>query len=150
VRWKAGLSGPPTRQPPAPPSSFWKQNMAAAPLKKPCLLPKVHHPRPASACDSSSMKATLTARHRRPSRLVVWHVYLVECMDGSLYTGTTTDVARRYHQHLSGTGARYTKSHPPRCLIGSRGCGSQGDALREEARLRRLTPAARRAFFTGA
>jgi putative endonuclease len=35
-----------------------------------------------------------------------WFVYLLECRDGSLYTGITTDVARRYAQHVAGKGAR--------------------------------------------
>ena len=47
-----------------------------------------------------------------------WFVYLVECVDGSLYAGIATDVARRYGEHAAGHGARYTRSHPPRALLG--------------------------------
>ena len=45
-----------------------------------------------------------------------WYVYLIECADGSLYTGIAVDVARRYAMHASGKGARYTRSHPPKRL----------------------------------
>ena len=48
-----------------------------------------------------------------------WFVYLIECRDGSLYTGIAVDVAKRYAQHAAGKGARYTRSHPPLRLLGS-------------------------------
>ena len=35
----------------------------------------------------------------------LWHLYLLECEDGSLYTGITTDVERRFAEHLNGKGA---------------------------------------------
>ena len=46
-----------------------------------------------------------------------WYLYLIECQDGSIYTGITLDVAARYAAHQNGTGARYTRSHPPKCLL---------------------------------
>ncbi len=46
-----------------------------------------------------------------------WYLYLIECQDGSIYTGITVDVAARYAAHENGTGARYTRSHPPVCLL---------------------------------
>ena len=42
-----------------------------------------------------------------------WYVYLIECRDGSVYTGIATDVARRFSEHAAGKGARYTRAHPP-------------------------------------
>lgn len=42
-----------------------------------------------------------------------YYCYILECTDGSLYTGLTTDPERRLQQHTSGRGARYTRSHPP-------------------------------------
>ena len=42
-----------------------------------------------------------------------WFVYLVRCADGSLYTGVTTDVARRCRQHDAGTASRYTRTRRP-------------------------------------
>jgi len=40
-----------------------------------------------------------------------WHIYLIECADGSLYAGITIDIERWFREHLSGKGARYTCSH---------------------------------------
>lgn len=42
-----------------------------------------------------------------------WYLYLLECADGSIYTGIAIDVEARYAAHVSGKGARYTRSHPP-------------------------------------
>jgi putative endonuclease len=66
----------------------------------------------------------------------VWHLYLLECVDGSLYTGITTDVARRYEAHANGKGARYTRSHPPQRLLASVAIGSRSDALKAELELK--------------
>jgi putative endonuclease len=43
----------------------------------------------------------------------VHHVYVIECADGSLYTGYTTDVARRVREHDAGEGAKYTRGRTP-------------------------------------
>lgn len=40
-------------------------------------------------------------------------VYILECQDGSFYTGWTTNLKKRFASHLSGNGAKYTRSHPP-------------------------------------
>ncbi|MBA3034251.1 MAG: HU family DNA-binding protein [Gammaproteobacteria bacterium] len=69
---------------------------------------------------------------------VLWYLYLLECSDGSLYTGVTTDVARRWREHLSGKGARYTRSHMPLHLVASSPVGSRSDALRVELAIKRL------------
>jgi putative endonuclease len=41
----------------------------------------------------------------------VYYLYILQCKDKSLYTGITTDVARRLKEHKSGVGARYTRAH---------------------------------------
>jgi putative endonuclease len=46
-----------------------------------------------------------------------WYLYMIECEDGSIYTGIAVDVAARYQAHLVGKGARYTRSHPPKQLL---------------------------------
>lgn len=69
---------------------------------------------------------------------VVWHVYLIECADGSLYTGVSTDVERRFQEHLAGKGARYTRSHKPVRLVASRPVGSRSAALSAEVAIKRL------------
>jgi putative endonuclease len=46
-----------------------------------------------------------------------WFLYVVECADGSLYTGIAVDPQARYEAHAAGKGARYTRSHPPVKLL---------------------------------
>lgn len=53
-----------------------------------------------------------------------WLVYLLECKDGSLYTGVTNDLEARVKAHVAGTGAKYTRAHPPRRVLA---WGSQPD-----------------------
>ena len=67
-----------------------------------------------------------------------WHLYLLECMDASFYTGITTDVQRRYDEHLSGKGGRYTRSHKPVRLLASQPIGTRSQALRAELAIKRL------------
>jgi DNA-binding protein HU-beta len=67
-----------------------------------------------------------------------WHLYLIECAGGSLYAGVTTDVERRFQEHFFGKGARYTRSHKPLRLVGSRPFGSRSEALKAELAIKRL------------
>ncbi|MBS7456516.1 GIY-YIG nuclease family protein [Coralloluteibacterium stylophorae] len=76
-----------------------------------------------------------------------WFVYLLECRDGSLYTGIAVDVEKRLAAHRAGTGARYTRAHPPQRIVGVRACADRGEALRLEYAVKRLRPAMKRAFF---
>lgn len=70
-----------------------------------------------------------------------WYLYLIECDDGSLYTGITTDVERRYAQHVAGKGARYTRMKKPVRLVGFRECGSRSEALKAEISMKTLPKA---------
>ena len=62
----------------------------------------------------------------------VWFVYVVECADGSLYTGIARDVVVRLAAHEAGRGARYTRGRGPLRLLRKRRCVCHGDALRLE------------------
>ena len=68
-------------------------------------------------------------------------VYLLRCGDGSLYCGWTTDVERRLQNHRSGRGSRYVSQRLPAELVLVRPMPDRGAALREEARIKRLTRA---------
>lgn len=46
-----------------------------------------------------------------------WFLYMIECDDGSIYTGIAIDVASRFQAHASGKGAKYTRAHKPRELL---------------------------------
>ena len=76
-----------------------------------------------------------------------WYVYLIECEDGSLYTGVAVDVERRYAQHQSGKGARYTRSHPPRRLLARFEHPDRSSALKAEYAIKQLTAAEKRALI---
>lgn len=75
-----------------------------------------------------------------------WFLYLIECVDGSIYTGITTDVAARYEAHRRGVGARYTRSRPPVRLLASEIHPDRGSAARAEYRIKQLPAAAKRAY----
>jgi putative endonuclease len=65
-------------------------------------------------------------------------VYLLRCADGSLYCGWTTDVERRLAEHRTGGASRYTRSRLPVELALTIEVGDRSEAMREEARIKRL------------
>ena len=67
-----------------------------------------------------------------------WYVYMLRCGDGTLYTGSTTDVDRRLREHQSGTGARYTRSRPPVTLAYVEEAPDRSAAQRREAAIKKL------------
>ncbi|MFT4178262.1 MAG: GIY-YIG nuclease family protein [Thermomonas sp.] len=76
-----------------------------------------------------------------------WHLYLLRCHDGSLYAGIATDVQRRFRQHASGKGAKYTRAHPPECVLASRSYPDRGSASRAEHALKRQPKARKLAWL---
>ncbi len=84
--------------------------------------------------------------HRYTCAMVRWYVYLIECRDGSLYTGIATDVERRYAEHAAGTGARYTRSRPPVRLLARFEYPDRSTASRAEYAIKQMTPARKRAL----
>lgn len=75
-----------------------------------------------------------------------WFLYLIECIDGSVYTGITVDVEARYTAHVNGKGARYTRSHPPLRLLGSEAHADRSAASQAEYQVKKLSPAEKRAL----
>ena len=70
---------------------------------------------------------------------MAWFVYLARCADGSLYTGVTTDPARRERAHNEGRGAAYTRSRRPVRLVHLEPAPDRGAALRRELAIKRLS-----------
>ncbi|MFO7926324.1 MAG: GIY-YIG nuclease family protein [Halobacteriota archaeon] len=60
------------------------------------------------------------------------YVYVVECADGSLYTGYTTDIERRLAEHNAGTGAKYTRGRTPVELVYKETFEGRSAAMRRE------------------
>ena len=70
-----------------------------------------------------------------------WHLYLVRSRDGSLYTGITTDVTRRFaeHQGNGDTGAKYLRGRGPLVLVFQKKLGSRSLALAVESKVKKLS-----------
>ncbi|HEX9851799.1 MAG TPA: GIY-YIG nuclease family protein [Woeseiaceae bacterium] len=84
---------------------------------------------PRAAHEDSKSDATTTS----------WSLYLLRCADGAIYTGITTDVARRYDDHQSGTrGSKYLRGRRPLELLYQRCIGNRSQASRIEHRVRNL------------
>ena len=69
----------------------------------------------------------------------IWFVYILRCVDGSLYTGITKDVSRRCEQHNAGTASRYTRSRLPVNLEYQESQATQSLALKREAAIKAMS-----------
>ena len=68
-----------------------------------------------------------------------WVLYILECSDGSFYTGITNDLERRFQQHNDGLASRYTRSRRPVKVRYQESCPSRSSALIRECSVRLLT-----------
>ena len=70
-----------------------------------------------------------------------WYLCLVRCHDGSLYTGITTDVARRFAEHREnkGAGAKYLRGRGPLILVFQKKLGSRSLVLAMESKVKKLS-----------
>lgn len=78
-----------------------------------------------------------------------WWVYVLQCNDGTLYTGSTTDLERRVAAHNAGQGARYTRSRLPVQLAYQEEQPDRGSAQRREWQIRRLPRRHKEALIHG-
>ncbi|MBU1326525.1 GIY-YIG nuclease family protein [Patescibacteria group bacterium] len=76
------------------------------------------------------MKKKSTARHQS------WLVYVLLCLDGSLYTGTSNNPQQRFLDHKNGKGGAYTRSHKPIKIVYLEKAGSKSSALKREAQIK--------------
>ena len=81
----------------------------------------------------------------------MYHVYMLRCRGGSLYTGIAADAEKRLRQHLSGGAAcaKYTRAHPPESLAALWQTADHAAAARLEALIKTLSPAKKRALVSG-
>ena len=68
----------------------------------------------------------------------MYYVYLLECADGSLYTGITTDLTRRLREHQEGKGGHYTRAHGATRMIYSESHPNRSEASKREAAIKAL------------
>jgi putative endonuclease len=90
-------------------------------------------------CIVKTGKAFILAR-------MTWFLYLLECRNGSIYTGIAVDVHARYNAHASGKGARYTRSNPPRRLLAVLEYPDRSAASKAEYAMKRLSAAQKRSL----
>ena len=67
-----------------------------------------------------------------------WYLYILRCRDGSLYTGITTDVEKRFEAHCAGKGAKYTRGRGPLELVYRETCGDHSAALKREIEVKKM------------
>lgn len=68
-----------------------------------------------------------------------WHVYLLECKDGSFYTGVTNNLDKRMNDHAKGKGSKYVYSKGFKRLISSSKCKDKSVACKAEYQIKQLS-----------
>jgi len=68
-----------------------------------------------------------------------WTLYILECSDGSLYTGITTDLIRRIKRHNEGRATKYTRIRKPVKLVYSEDFRNESSAKKREIEIKRLS-----------
>jgi putative endonuclease len=69
----------------------------------------------------------------------MWFCYILECSDGTLYTGITNDLDMRILKHNSGKGSKYTRTRLPVKLKWSLKFDNRSEASKEEYRIKQLS-----------
>jgi putative endonuclease len=77
------------------------------------------------------------------------YVYILECFDGTYYTGWTNDLDRRIKAHSSGKGAKYTRGRRPVRLVHQERCKNESVARRREAEVKSWTREMKKALIEG-
>ena len=93
-----------------------------------------------------SLQALLTL-----SNSPIWYIYILLCADGSLYTGITTDCARRLKEHNESRslGAKYTRTRRPVAMVWRENVVSRSLASRREYAIKQLSRTKKLALFGG-
>jgi predicted GIY-YIG superfamily endonuclease len=78
-----------------------------------------------------------------------WTVYILECGDGSYYTGITNDLPARAAAHAAGKGGKYTRSRLPVRVVHRERRATKGAALKREAAIKKLTRAQKEMLVSG-
>ena len=78
-----------------------------------------------------------------------WHLYMIRCAKGTLYTGITTDVVRRFREHSAGKGARYLRGRGPLELVYQYPVQGRHEALKLEVRVKKLSRQRKEALIMG-
>ena len=78
---------------------------------------------------------------------MAYYCYILECADGTFYTGWTTDPARRVKQHNAGRGAKYTRMHGPVKLVYVEEQSDRASAMKREAAIKKMPRERKKRLF---
>jgi len=78
----------------------------------------------------------------------MYTVYILECGDGSLYTGITTDLERRFQEHKEGIGSSYTRAKKVRRIVYTETCKNRSEASKREAAIKKMNVTDKRSIFS--
>lgn len=67
------------------------------------------------------------------------HIYIIECEDGTLYTGWTNNLEKRFATHCAGKGAKYTRSHKPKAIVYEESFDTPQAAMAREYQIKRMS-----------
>ncbi|MBU2612517.1 MAG: GIY-YIG nuclease family protein [Nanoarchaeota archaeon] len=76
-----------------------------------------------------------------------WHVYILECMDGSFYTGVTNDIDSRMKAHATGKGSKYVYKKGFKRILRAKECTDKSEACKYEYEIKRLPRNEKLAWF---
>ena len=101
-------------------------------------------------CSIKKMKFTKMSSKDSIAKEKTWYMYVVECADGTLYTGITTDISRRLNEHNYGSrGAKYTRSRRPVKLRLTHEYKGRSPALKAEYKFKKLTRKQKKEIING-
>ena len=78
----------------------------------------------------------------------MYFVYILRCKDGSLYTGITTDIQRRFQQHASGKGAKYFRGRQPLQVVYQESGHTRSSACKREVAIKNMARTEKLALVT--
>jgi putative endonuclease len=92
-------------------------------------------------CLPLSAGLILAQNDLRCESILIYYIYIVQCADGTLYTGCANDLERRIEKHNLGRGAKYTRGRSPVKLVYFEQFKSQTKALQREYEIKQLNRA---------
>lgn len=76
----------------------------------------------------------------------MWFVYIIQCVDGSFYTGSTNNLEKRFLAHKNGKGGYYTRSHKPVRIVYKEKLNTKSEALKREHEIKKMKRAEKRSL----
>ena len=86
-----------------------------------------------------NVSGLITLAELAKSKNAKWFVYILKCSDNTFYTGITTNIKRRIHEHGTNKGAKYTKGRGPFLLVYQDKCKNRSEATQKETAIKKLT-----------